>query len=151
MTDLIKHYRQLLGMARNWALQTLPGWSDESHRDLLAMHGGQVVDGRISATTMNVPQLDAVLGDYERRGWQRHRRVFKAAAQAPAQPVPERIAHLVRLWGRLDKAGKLQRGGRHALLAFCARQTGRSVPNLDALTVQECQRITEALKSWLGR
>ena len=40
---------------------------------------------------------------------------------------------------------------RPALLAFCARQVGREVPDLDSLSLPECQNITEALKGWLGR
>lgn len=39
MSDLIKHYRQLVGIAKGWATKNLPGWSDDSHRDLLARYG----------------------------------------------------------------------------------------------------------------
>ena len=152
MTDLTKHYRQLVGIAKSWAMQNLPGWSDEAHRDLLGMHGAVAVDGRASATRMNVPQLGAVLDDYERRAWPRHKRVFKGAGHGgQAQKVPERIAHLVRLWGKLGQAGKVNNSSRAALLTFCARQVGRPVPNLDALSVAECQSVTEAIKGWLGR
>src|SRR3989338_8389519 len=76
MSDLIKHYRQLVGIAKGWAMKSLPGWSDDSHRDLLARYGAVEIEGRISASSMNVPQLDAALGDYERRGWSRSKRVF---------------------------------------------------------------------------
>lgn len=149
MTDLIKHYRQLAGIAKTWAMKNLPGWSDESHRDLLQRHGAVEIDGRISASSMNVPQLGAVLEDYERRGWPRNKRVFSSGS---GRTVPPRIAFMVRMWGRLGKAGKVEHATRPALLAFCARQVGRdSVPDLDSLSVAECQQITEAMKGWLVR
>lgn len=149
MSDLIKHYRQLVGIAKGWAMKNLPGWSDESHRDMLQRHGAVMLDGKLSASTLNVPQLDAVLCDYERRGWARTKRMF--SGNGKAQAVPPRIAFLVRVWGKLGVAGKVQRATRPALLAFCARQVGRDVPDLDSLSVAECQQISEALKAWLAR
>ena len=150
MSDLLTHHRQLVGIAKGWALKNLPGWCDETHRDLLARHGATMVDGRVSASTLTVPQLGAVLDDYQRRGWPRTKKVF-GQGKAVAKPVPPRIAHLVRLWGKLGQAGKVAKATRPALLAFCARQVGREVPDLDSLDVAECQSITEALKGWLGR
>lgn len=150
MTDLIKHYRQLVGIAKTWAMKNLPGWSDDSHRDILALHGAVAVDGRISASTLNVPQLGAVLDDYERQGWSRNKRVF-ADAGGDKVRVPDQIGFIVKLWGKIDKAGKVQNGSRQAMLAWCGRQVGRDVPNLDALEVAERQSIIEALKGWLKR
>ena len=151
MSDLLTHHRQLVGIAKGWAVKNLPGWCDETHRDLLARHGATMVDGRVSASTLTVPQLGAVLDDYQRRGWPRTKKVFMSNGQAKAKPVPARIAHLVRLWGKLGQAGKVAKATRPALLAFCARQVGGEVPDLDSLSLAECQSITEALKGWLGR
>lgn len=149
MSDLYKHHIQLVGIAKTWALKNLPGWSDDSHRDLLARHGAKLLAGKVSATGMTVPGLGAVLDDYERRGWPRQKKVFGGAGKP--QPVPPRIAHLVRLWGKLGAAGKVGNASRPALLAWCGRQVGREVPDLDSLSVEECQALTEALKGWLGR
>ena len=152
MNDLLTHHRQLVGIAKGWAVKTLPGWSDDAHRDLLARHGATLAEGRVSASTMTVPQLGAVLDDYQRRGWPRNKKVFGGkAAGGVAKPVPPRIAHLVRLWGRLGQAGKVDKATRAALLAFCGRQVGHAVADLDSLTVAECQRVTEALKGWMAR
>ncbi|MBO9538756.1 regulatory protein GemA [Herbaspirillum sp.] len=151
MSDLITHHRQLLGIAKSWAMKNLPGWSAESHQDLLVRHGATAVDGRISATTMSVPQLNGALGDYQGRGWERTRKVF-SQGKSGAKTVPPQIAHIVRLWGRLGQAGKVQKATRSALLAYCARQLGHDkVPDLDSLDVQECQTIIESLKKWLDR
>lgn len=147
--DLIKHKRQLLALAKGWACQSLPGWSDDAHRDLIARHGAvalPVCPSRVTATSMNAMQLEAALSDYEARGWPRQHRVFKAGGTT--RTVPPHIAHLVRLWARLGQAGKVQDASRHALLAWAERQTGQHVPNLDVLSTPQAQRLTEALKAW---
>jgi Protein of unknown function (DUF1018) len=149
MSDLIKHYRQLVGIAKGWAMKNQPGWNEEIHRDLLQRHGAVAIDGRISASSLNVPQLDAVLSDYERRGWSRTKRVF--ASNGKAKSVPPRIAFLVRAWGKLGTAGKVANASRPALLVFCARQVAHDVPDLDSLSIAECQSIAEAMKAWLAR
>jgi hypothetical protein len=150
MSALNNHQHQVLGIAKTWAMKNLPGWSDECHRDLLKRYGARKAPGtaRFSATTMTPAQIGAALADYEARGWPRQK-TFKAGGEK--KTVPPAIAHIVRLWGRLGQAGKLRAATRPALLAFCARQTGREVPNLDSLTQTECASVTEALKSWLAR
>lgn len=149
MSDLTKHHLQLVGIAKTWAMKHLAGWSDESHRDLLGTFGGNAVDGKVSASTMTVPQLGAVLDSYERRGWPRQKKVFGKGATA--KKVPPQIAHLVRLWGRLGAAGKVTNASRPALLAWCGRQVAHEVQDLDSLTTEESQKLIEALKGWLGR
>ena len=149
MSDLNKHHLQLVGIAKTWAMKHLAGWSDECHRDLLGTYGGKVVDGKVSASTMSVPQLGCVLDAYERRGWPRQKKVFGKGATA--KKVPPQVAHLVRLWGKLGAAGKVANASRPALLAWCARQVNHPVPNLDSLTTAESQNLIEALKGWMGR
>lgn len=150
MTDLIKHYRQLLGIAKGWANTNLAGWCDDLHRDLLARHGAVEIEGRVSANSMNMPQLAAALDDYERRGWPRSRTFNNKGKQAPAKVTPQ-ISQIVRLWSRLDQAGKLKNGSRQGMLAFCGHQAKREITKLDDLTKGECQGIIEALKSWSQR
>lgn len=150
MSDLVKHYRQLLGIAKNWAERNLAGWCDETHRDLLARHGAVQVEGRVTASSMNMPQLAAALEDYERRGWPRTKG-YAPKNSNERKAVPPRIANVFKLWGKLGQAGKVENANRTALLKFCARQTNRPIGSLDDLSVKECVQITEALKGWLGR
>lgn len=151
MSDLTTHYRQLVGIARGWAISNLSGWSDETHRDLLTRHGAHAIGGRVSASTLNMAQLGNVLNDYERRGWPRQRKVF-SGSPGGVKRVPDQIAHMVRLWGKLGQAGKVEKATRPALLAFCARQIGvDAVKDLDSLETAQRQKIIEALKSWLAR
>lgn len=160
MSDLSKHYIQLVGIAKSWALKNMPGWSEDSHRDLLERHGAVAVEVKthpwrgllapVSAKSLNVPQLGAVLDDYERRGWPRVKQ-YAAKGSVKPKPVPPRIAQMVKLWGKLGLAGKVTKATRPALLAWCARQTAHEVADLDSLSVEECQKLIEAMKSWLGR
>lgn len=150
MSDLVKHYRQLLGIAKSWAEKNITGWCDETHRDLIARHGAVMIDGHVTARSMNMPQLAAALEDYERRGWVRQRG-YAASAQTERKAVPARIGNIFKLWGKLGTAGKIENATRQSLLKFCGRQTQRPIDNLDALSIAECQRITEALKGWLDR
>ena len=166
MSDLTKHYLQLVAIAKGWAIKNLAGWCDDTHRDLLARHGASQIEGRLSASSMNMPQLAAALEDYEKRGWPRVRKYSPSPAggrgargegnngtrgAAEVRSVPPRIAMLVKLWGKLGQAGKVKNASRPALLAFCARLTAKNVPDLDSLSVAECQSITEALKAWFAR
>ena len=149
MADLLKHYRQLLGIAKSWADKQLPGWSDDMHRELLARHGAVEINGRISATSMNLPQLSAALEDYAGRGWPR-RKNYQPTQSQPRKVSPQ-IGLIVKLWGKLGQAGKVNNASRSALLTFCARQTAKHVPDLDSLSDSECQAIIEALKAWMAR
>lgn len=149
MSDLLPHHLQLVGIAKGWALKNLPGWSDDCHRDLPGTFGGKTVEGKVSASTMTVPQLGTVLDAYERRGWPRQKKVFGKGTAA--KKVPPQIAHMVRLWGRLGAAGKVGNASRPALLVWCSRQVNRPVQDLDSLDVNEGKKLIEALKGWLGR
>lgn len=151
MAELIKHYRQLVGIAKGWAEKNLSGWSDDDHRTLLERHGATAVDGRISASSLNLAQLGAVLDDYAQRGWPRHK-TFRSGNQADKpKMVSAQIGLMVKLWGKLGQAGKIDNATRPALLSFCARQTAHNVADLDSLTGAESQAIIEALKAMLSR
>jgi hypothetical protein len=160
--DLPTHYRKLLGIANTWAGKHLPGWDDDAHRDILKRAGATQVEGRYSAKTMGLPELGKALADYEKRGWPRQpffadrKAGGKAGGRgrqtAERRDVPPQVAQLLRLWGLLAKAGKVQDGGRAALLAWCGRQLGGETPrSFDALTPDQRTSLIEGLKAWLKR
>ena len=146
MADMTRHYRQLVGIAKGWAIKHLPCWCDDIHRDLLARHGATSKDGRISASTMTQAQLRAVLDDYERRGWPRRKSFSRQNL-----PVTPQISLIVRLWGKLGQAGQIDHASRPALLAYCSRMMGRPVKSLDDLDDRDKSRLIECLKNWRGR
>lgn len=172
MSTQIKHLRQLVALARAWGESNLVAWGEAAHRDLLARHGAVPMSAGAypSSTSLSVAQLEAVLADYEARGWPRRRGQF-VPGQSKAMPqgadqgasstsrvvrsspkaVPPHIAHMVRLWARLGQMGRVTNASRTALLAWIERQVAHTVPNLDALTAAEAQKVIEALKAFAGR
>lgn len=160
--DLPTHYRKLLGIANTWAVKNLPGWDDDAHRDLIKRAGATQVEGRYSAKTMGLPELGKALADYERRGWPRQpffadrkaggKSGGKGRQTAERREVPPQVKQLLRLWGLLAKAGKVQDGGRLALLAWCGRQLGGEAPaSFDVIPTAERATLIEGLKAWLKR
>ena len=146
MADMTKHYRQLVGIAKGWAIKSIAGWSDECHRDLLARHGATVSNGHVSASTLTQKQLQSVLDDYARRGWPRRRGFGCAEIRVTPQ-----VRMIVSLWGTLGQAGKVDRATRPAMLAYCSRMIGEPVKNLDDMTNKQRSYIIECLKNWLER
>lgn len=146
MADMTRHYRQLVGIAKSWAMKHLPSWCDSIHRDLLARHGATLLKGQYSALTMTQHQLRAVLDDYERRGWPRR----KGFGRNQIRITPQ-VRMIASLWGRLGQAGKLERASRSAMLAYCSRMLDAPVKNLDDLTDKQRSHLIECLKNWLER
>ncbi len=159
MADLVVHYRRLLGMAKGWAVQHLPGYSEDSHRDLLQRYGATAVADkrgapRISATTMSAAQMQAALNDYERRGWPRQRS-DAASQQAPTaqrKVLDSKVRMIFALWGKLGSAGQLRNSSRSTLVSWAAKQLGHTLPSdLAKLTDVEKSKLIEQLKIWSNR
>lgn len=140
-----------MGIAKGWTEKNLPGWTDDIHRALLERHGAAVINDRISASSLSLPQLGAVLDDYESRGWVRQKTFRRGDQAGKPKKVSAQIGLMVKLWGKLGDAGKIKKATRSALLSFCARQTAHDVVDLDSLTTEEGQAIIEAIKAMLGR
>jgi hypothetical protein len=156
MNTTLKHNRQLVGMAKSWAMTNIPHWDDQIHRDLLARHGAKAFppDGRVSSTSMDAAQLNAVLDDYAQRGWPRRVSQFVAgsvqggsSSTRVVKQVPKLVAQIVRLWSMAGTAGTIAQPTRANLLKWCERQTGHTVPDLDSLTTTESQKLITALKA----
>lgn len=136
---------RLLAIAKNWAIKHLSGWSDLSHRDLIARHGARAIEGRISSKTMSDNQLAAALDDYHARGWPR---VAKKSSTRTMDGSPG--AKKIRaLWLDLHQRGVVRNPAESALIAYVQRQTG--VAALQWLSDAQTARVIESLKAWLQR
>ncbi|MCC7413345.1 MAG: regulatory protein GemA [Gammaproteobacteria bacterium] len=123
--------------------QTL-GLDEDSYRAILAAYGAREVDGRPSATTMSVSQLEQALEHQKHLGFRPRRRPGRADDWR--QP---RIDKIARLWSLLRDAGVLRDGSQRARDRFCARQTGTA--RLDWASSAQLNQVIEALKSWCDR
>lgn len=120
------------------------GLDEDTYRAILDAHGARAIEGRPSAKTMSVTQLEQVLEHLKGRGFRPRRR--RAREDDWRQP---RIAKIVRLWSLLRDAGVLRDPGPRAMYRFCARHTG--VARLDWATSAQLNELVEALKSWCDR
>lgn len=136
---------KLLAIAKNWAIKTVPGWCDLSHRDLIARYGATEIDGRISSKSMTEKQINAALDDYHARGWPR---VGKKNSTRTMDMSPG--AKKIRaLWLDLHQRGVVRNPAESALIAYVKRQTG--VAALQWLNDTQTARVIESLKAWLQR
>lgn len=150
-------YYKLLAIAKGWALKTLPGWTDDAHRDLLARHGATAVDGRVSATTMAAVGLRAALDDYERRGWPRKQRPSASKGAAPRQVERPQVRKLKAMWWALADMGAVDRPAdaaacSQAVEAWAKRQAaGSKVGRIDSLRFADSiqlNKLIEEMKAW---
>jgi len=117
--------------------------AEESYRDLVAR-----VTGRRSAKDCTLAQLDAVVAEMKRLGWQP--RKTQPARAGKRKIAPGEVQAKARaLWLDLYHLGEVRDPAEAALDAFARRQVG--VDSARFLTPQEAHRVIEALKDWAAR
>lgn len=136
---------KLLAIAKNWALKSLSGWSDLSHRDLIARHGATAIDGRVSSKSMTEKQINAALDDYHSRGWPR----VSKRGQSRTMDTSPTSKKIRALWLDLHSLGAVRNPAESALIAYVKRQTG--VAALQWLNDAQASRLIESLKAWQKR
>lgn len=110
---------------------------EESYRALLCR-----VTGQTSAKELTDAQLQSVISEFERLGWEPERFQRFAAANRPD------VRKVFAIWRSLK--GHLEcRGSRDGLRAFVQRQVGVSDPNF--LNGAQAQKVIEALKAMQRR
>jgi phage gp16-like protein len=91
------------------------GWDEEMYRSVLEKHGARRKDGRISASTMSIQQMENVLNKMRASGF-----VVKPSAGTKPKAADKAIV----LWSKLHEKGIIRDGSMQALNAFVKRQTG---------------------------
>jgi phage gp16-like protein len=98
------------------------------------------VTGKGSSTDCGPSELDALLKEFRRLGWQP-----KRAGRAPSDRA--HVRKIFAIWG--DLAPHLEDGSTAALRAFVRRQTGRDAPEF--LDAKQASKVVEGLKAWRAR
>lgn len=127
-----------LRVAHGWAQATQPGWDEDCYRDLLGRNGADLKNGKFSATTMNLQQLDSAIREFEQMGFLQKR---ASDWRAP------RIRKLFAIWNKLADAEVVQNRSFDALEAWCRNQ----VDNLGALNSasgKQLNTLVESIKQW---
>ncbi|MBL4783008.1 MAG: regulatory protein GemA [Porticoccaceae bacterium] len=121
------------------------GFCDEDYRAILQQCGATEKKGKISATTMTVPELEGALTRLKNLGFKVRRlpRV-KADWRAP------RIAKLNAMWFAMADAGVVHDRSQEAMQAFCCTKV-RTLSKLQWATTQQLNQCVEMLKKYADR
>lgn len=124
------------------------GWDDEFYRDVfLVKHGATEKGGRISASTLDLPGLEAALADMMRCGFvPKAKRGSVAAVSDWRKP---RIKKITAVWCALADAGVVRNRTEAAMVKWCARITGKA--KLQWARPDDLNNCIEALKGWALR
>jgi hypothetical protein len=117
--------------------------TEDCYRALLARITGQETSKGLSRA-----QVDAVLAEFKRLGWQAKPGKGNGQRHRPASDKPE-IRKVFALWGDMCRAGIPRTPTRAGLLAYVKRMTGVDDP--EWLSPDQARTVTEGLKSWRAR
>jgi phage gp16-like protein len=124
-------------LARIHVLKKELALSDESYRDVL-----ERLHGKRTASVLELPQLQAVVAEFERLG------AGRRSANRPLADSP--MAWRCRaLWRSLYQLDEIDTDSEQALAAFVWRQTGRD--DMRWCTAPQLSTVIEALKDWAAR
>lgn len=119
---------------------------DDTYRALLQQYGATEKNGKPSAKTMNVPQLEQALEHMKRAGFKVKRSPQKNATNWRRA----RIAKLNALWLLLADKGHVRDRSEQAMHAWCKGQV-KDLTRLEWADGQQLNSAIEALKKWCMR
>lgn len=137
-------------IAKAWALQSLPGFTEGSYRDwVLAVSRGR---SQTSAALDSI-ELTLLIKRFEAHGWKPALLQSQPPAAATAKALERRgterqVVYLRTLWSALYQKGEIFNPSDLALKNFVRRVTGKHLP---FCTTADLNKAIEALKDWLER
>lgn len=139
-----KRLYTILNTGNAWLKANATGWTEDAYRDLLARNGATQQDGRYSAATMNLQQLELAKREMEALGFKPKR---KPAAGNWRNP---RIAKLNAIWCALADAGVVGNRSQEAMAHWCENQIS-GMTKLHWATSAQLNQAVEMLKAWANR
>jgi len=142
-----------------WYWRTLPmmarqiNWSEETYRDCLRRHGAEWHDGRYSAKTLSVAQLESVRIEMQKAGGKitRPPKGRKGGAAATHDWRAPRIGLARRLWARLVELGEIRTQGPRTLETWAKDNLLMAVDDLAFTSTHELNKVVDGLKGWVAR
>ncbi len=116
------------------------GLIDENYRAILVR-----ITGHESSAACSERQLEQVLAEFRRLGWQPRPAKSKGGAGFDKPHVRKIYA----LWAEAGRLGAVANATKEALRAFVERQTGKSAPEFCA--PPDANKVCEALKAMIRR
>jgi phage gp16-like protein len=136
-------------IAKRWAVATLPGFDDDTYRDLL-----QEAGNKRSCTDLDWQGRMAVLKRFEELGWKplpvKPRPTPTATRQGDNRLGDDPQARKIRAqWWQLHQDGKVEHNTDTALCAYVKRMTGKD--SLKWCSSHEKGNVIDGLKAWIER
>ena len=131
----------VLQVGNTWLSGNRPGWDENCYRDLLARNGATEKDGKISASTMDLQQLELALREMKDLGFKPRRKGSSNNDwRAP------RIRKLNAMWCAMADADVVENRSTEAMHKWCENQ----VPKMTKLawcTSDDLNKAVEMMKA----
>lgn len=138
-----KRLYTVLQVGNTWLTQNRAGWDEECYRDLLARNGAQLKNGKYSATTMDLQQLELAHREMKEMGFKPKR---KKAAANTNDWRSGRIRKLNAMWIAMAEAGVVENRSEEAMRKWCENQ----VPGLQKLQWSSSDQLNKAVEMMKG-
>lgn len=142
--DPRKRLYALLHIASDDMRSRVPDWDDDDYRLVLKEHGAKLRNGKYSATTMSLVQLEKALEYFKQSGFKVRRTRSEGNWRAA------RIAKLNALWCELADAGHVRDRSEVAMQSWCANQV-HGLTRLQWATSPQLNQAVEMLKRYCHR
>ena len=132
---------QLLAIAKKQLML-----DEDEYRSILRVRGAKLIDGKYSATSMDIAGLSLAVSDMEQRGFVRLSRGSRAERGADKKDWRSpRIKKITALWCTLADAGVIRNRSEVAMQKYCARITNKA--KLEWASGDDLNKCIESLKS----
>ncbi len=134
-----KRLYTVLQVGNAWLTENRIGWDEECYRDLLARHGAQQKNGKYSATTMDLQQLELAHREMKDLGFKPTR---KKTADGKRDWRAPRIKKLNAMWIAMADAGAVENRSEEAMRKWCENQ----VPGPTKLQWAKTDQLNKAVE-----
>lgn len=135
----------LLGVGQRELQKTLPHFGEDDYRAVLTTYGAREIDGKPSASTMTIAQLEQTLEHLKQLGFKPKATRGASARRKGKQQWnwrDARIAKLNAMWCALADAGHVRDRSEHAMKAWCAHK----VPELTRAEWSDSNALNKAIE-----
>lgn len=140
-----KRLYTLLQVGHTDLKQNLCGWDDEQYRELLARCGASEKNGKFSATTMTVKELEKALNELKRLGF-KPGSIKSSSVRNTGDWRGPRIKKLNAMWIALADIGAVNDRSESAMQRWCSNH----IPGLVKLNWATTQQLNQAVEMMKG-
>lgn len=122
---------------------------EDTYRSMLAQYGAKEIDGKVSAKSLSLTQLEQVLEHLKKSGFKVQNKLKGTGLRTVNWRKP-RLAKLNAMWTLLADNGHVRDRSEAAMHRWCIRQV-KGLERLEWAESHQLNTAVEALKSWCIR